>query len=85
MCFLDNAFRMYTPAEDAFDKYLLYVEKPYVTFRVRACESVNIVLISDPQGTWWIDGYKIVLGSYTNTKTEIRPGYNSTGKVSRFK
>ena len=75
-----NALRMYTPVGDTFDRYLLYLAKPYVTFRVRACESASVTLMPDPQGTWWIDGYQIVLGSYANTKSEIRPGYNSTGK-----
>ena len=76
-----NAVRMYTPVDDSFDRYLLYLAKPYVTFRVRACESASITLMPDPQGTWWIDGYQIVLGSYANTKSEIRPGYNATGKL----
>ena len=70
---------MYTPAGNDFDRYLVYIAKSYVTFRVLACESVSIMLMPDPQGTWWIDGYEIVLGSYANTKSEIRPGYNSTG------
>ena len=76
-----NAVRMYTPVGDSFDRYLLYLAKPYVTFRVRACESATVTLIPDPQGTWWIEGYQIVLGSYENTRSEIRPGYNSTGKL----
>ena len=66
--FTDNVFRMYTPEGNSFDRHLLYVTKPYITFKVRARESVNIMLMPDPQGTWWIDGYEIIIGSFSNTK-----------------
>ncbi len=76
---VDNAFRMYTPDDNSFDRYLVYVKKPHVTFRARTCESLSVLLIPDAAAQWWRDGYEVVLGSFSNTKSEIRPGYNSTG------
>ncbi len=77
--FSDNVYRMYTTADSNYDQYLMYISKPYITFRIKACESVNLVLMPDPQGTWWIDGYEIILGSYGNSKSQIIPGFNSSG------